>query len=80
MMKKVHNCKEIVNKVTLLLDGELNKKEEQDVLCELQRCMHCLEEYNLGQRFKNFISTRILRKSMPNPCLDKIKKNIENID
>lgn len=80
MIKKQHDCSEIVQKVELMLDGELNKREEQDVMCELQRCMHCLEEYNLQKRFKDFICNRVAKKIIPESCLEKIKQSINKLD
>ncbi len=50
-MKKHHDCKEVVQQFQLLLDGELHPKQEQEIMCELQRCIHCLEEYNLEKQF-----------------------------
>lgn len=76
MVSKHHDCTEVIEKVELLLDGELNAKDEQDVLCELQRCMHCLNEYNLEKRFKTFIQERVSKKCMPSPCLSKIKESL----
>lgn len=75
-MKKSHNCKEVVSQFNLMLDGELNPKEEQNVMCELQRCMHCLQEYNLEEKYRKFIQERVEKKRCPSTFLDKIKKQI----
>jgi anti-sigma factor RsiW len=80
MLKKHHDCKEIVTNVHMLLDGELNPKEEQDVLCELQRCMHCLDEYNLQGKFKKFLTERLEKKSISEECRQKIKEQINQLN
>jgi hypothetical protein len=79
MLKKNHDCSEVVKNVQLLFDGELNPKEEQDVLCELQRCMHCLDEYNLHEKYKNFLSTKLEKKSLSEECRKKILEQIYNL-
>lgn len=80
MLKKHHNCKEVVNQVNLMLDGELNAKEEQDVLCELQRCMHCLDEFNLQKRFKEFMQNKLEKKNISAECIERIKNQIAAIN
>ena len=77
IMKKSHNCKEVVSQFNLMLDGELNPKEEQDVMCELQRCMHCLEEYNLEEKYRKFIQERVEKKCCPSAFLNKIKTKVQ---
>jgi hypothetical protein len=76
MLKKNHDCKEVVDQVNLLIDGELNAKEEQDVLCELQRCMHCLDEFNLQKKFKDFMQIKLEKKNIPTACIERIKNQI----
>lgn len=76
MLNKNHDCSEIVKNVHLLFDGELNPKEEQDVLCELQRCMHCLDEYNLHEKYKKFLSTKLEKKSLSEECRKNILSQI----
>lgn len=77
MMKKSHNCKDVVNQFNLMLDGALNPKEEQDVLCELQRCLHCLEEYNLEEKYRNFIKEKVEKKCIPSGFLDRLRNCIK---
>lgn len=79
MLNKHHDCTEIVRNVHLLLDGELNPKEEQNVLCELQRCMHCLEEYNLQGKFKSFLSQKLEKKTLSDECRKSIVEQINSI-
>lgn len=80
MLKKHHNCKEVVDQVNLMLDGELNAKEEQDVLCELQRCMHCLDDFNLQKRFKDFMQNKLEKKNISAECIERIKNQIATIN
>lgn len=80
MLKKHHNCEEVVDQVNLMLDGELNAKEEQDVLCELQRCMHCLDEFNLQKKFKDFMQNKLEKKNISAECLERIKNQIATIN
>jgi len=77
-MNKKHDCKEVVTHFNMLLDGALNPKEEQDVMCELQRCIHCLEQYNLEEKYRKFLKERIEKKSCTPECIAKIKNILEN--
>lgn len=63
-----------------LIDGELNPKQEQDVLCEIHRCYHCLEEYNLEKRFKTYLSQRLesTRKPCPGSMLTELLDQIRH--
>lgn len=72
-MKKVHNCEDVVQQFNMLLDGELNPKEEQDVMCELQRCIQCLQDYNLEEKYREFIKNRVEKKSCSQGLISKIK-------
>jgi len=72
-MKKNHDCQDVVTQFNLLLDGALNPKEEQEVICELQRCLHCLEEYNLEEKYRNFIKNKVGKKGCSESLLQKIK-------
>ena len=76
-MRKSHNCKDVVSQFNLMLDGELNPKEEQNVMCELQRCMHCLQEYNLEEKYRKFIQERVQKKPCPSSFLTGLKTKIE---
>ena len=76
-MRKSHNCKEVLSQFNLMLDGELNPKEEQNVMCELQRCMHCLQEFNLEEKYRKFIQERVKKKPCPSPFLSGLKTKIE---
>ncbi|MCB0536779.1 MAG: hypothetical protein R2777_03630 [Chitinophagales bacterium] len=72
-MKKHHDCKEVVQQFQLLLDGELHPKQEQEIMCELQRCIHCLEEYNLEKQFKDFLQKKLERKTPTATFMAKLK-------
>lgn len=76
-MNKNHDCNEVVTHFNMLLDGALNAKEEQDVMCELQRCLHCLEKYNLEEKYRTFLKEKIEKKSLSPECIQKIRNFIE---
>lgn len=76
-MNKNHDCKEVVTQFNLLLDGALNPKEEQEVMCELQRCMHCLQEYNLENEYRGFVKKRVEKKCCPSQIITRLKNYIQ---
>lgn len=77
-MKKSHDCQDVVNQFNLMLDGALNSKEEQDVMCELQRCMHCLEEFNLEEKYRQFIKEKIEKKCVTQEFLHRLKNCVKS--
>ncbi|MCB0510560.1 MAG: hypothetical protein H6579_01315 [Chitinophagales bacterium] len=78
-MKKSHDCKEVVEQFNMLLDGSLNPKQEQDVMCELQRCMHCLQEYNLEEKYRNFVKEKVEKKCPTESFIGKLKDCIKGL-
>ena len=72
-MNKNHDCQDVVTQFNLMLDGALNQKEEQTVMCELQRCMHCLEEYNLEEKYRLFVKDRVEKKCASGEFISRLK-------
>ncbi len=69
-----HNCKDVAEKVEILLDGELDKEAEQHLIKEINKCSSCLEHYNIDKAYKEFIHNKMERKC----CTDKLKSEILN--
>ena len=67
-----HNCREVIDKVTELIDGELEDAQQEKLIKEINRCPSCLEHYKIDIAFKQFLKTRIQRK----PCAEQMKQEI----
>jgi anti-sigma factor (TIGR02949 family) len=72
-----HNCKDVADKLEILLDGELNSEEEAFLIKDIKRCSACLEHYNIDKAFKEFVQKKVERKccteTLKSEILDKIK-------
>ena len=75
-----HNCKEIVEKVEILLDGELDKATQEKLIKEIKRCPSCLEHYEIDEAFKKFVCQKLERKNCTNGLKAEILDKIKNID
>jgi mycothiol system anti-sigma-R factor len=67
-----HDCYQVVEKVFLALDGEMQEADMRVFLADINRCSHCLEHYEIEQSFKEFLTHRIARKVPPNGMRDSI--------
>jgi hypothetical protein len=72
-----HNYQELVRKVTMYLDNELNENAERELLQEIKANPAYLKVLSQEKSFKEFIKTRIHRRK-PSPALiqsikDKIR-------
>lgn len=70
-------CMEVISKVVLALDGELNENEEKNLYGELQQCSWCLEQYEIEKCFKSFLSKKIEKRCVSPECVANIKSRIK---
>ncbi|MCB0502182.1 MAG: hypothetical protein KDD32_05825 [Bacteroidetes bacterium] len=75
-----HNCKSVVEKVEILLDGELDKETECQLIKEINKCPSCLEHYAIDDAFKKFVKNKIDRKNCTKDLKDEILNKIKHID
>jgi len=65
-----HHCKELMADISLLLDGELNRHTEQQLLVEIESCPICKQYYNNHASYKANVSQKVTRMS----CGDDLKE------
>ena len=53
------DCKETLSHLSLLLDGELNKGIEKEVLEHIHNCWHCAEVKENETRLKELIKEKL---------------------
>lgn len=58
-----HNCNELISEISLLLDGELNRHAEQQLLDEIDSCSKCKQYYNNHVAYKKTVSQKLTRMS-----------------
>jgi len=69
-----HDCRNFLKKVFLVLDGEIPDEERTLFIMDIQRCKSCLEHYHIEKSFKEFLTTKVERRS----CSEKLKDDIIN--
>lgn len=67
-----HDCRNFVEKVFLVLDGELPEKDRNLFIADIQRCKGCLDQYNIEKAFKDFVVAKVERKG----CSEELKNDI----
>ena len=72
-----HCCQEIIEKVSLILDGEVIPKEEQQLIKEIQKCPSCLEKFHIEEAFKEFLTKKINRQKVSLALIQSIKEKIK---
>ena len=77
--KKYDCCPEIIQKVFLVLDGEMSAKEEKEFLSHLDGCPHCLEMFSIEKSFKEFLCAKVKKKKINSSLLITIKQKIQTL-
>ena len=67
------SCGELIDKLYLLLDDELNVKEEKILIEHLDMCGECLELFNIEKRYLQFIKERCEKKVVSKDLVTSIK-------
>ncbi|MEX0966642.1 MAG: zf-HC2 domain-containing protein [Bacteroidia bacterium] len=65
-------CKDVGQKVNLLLDNELPEKEQQEVLEHLRECKSCCELYEAEAHLKNQIRSQRGHHPVPKKVIEEV--------
>lgn len=68
--------KDLTRRVTLYLDGELSTEEERELLQEIQLNPQYVQLLSKEQNFKEFIKSRLQRKTVSPTLIQSIKDKI----
>ncbi len=74
----MHDCTKIIEKVYLVLDGELTIEEETSFMHEIDQCSYCLEKFNIEKSFKMFMANKMERKNGSAHLIAAIKEKIKS--
>lgn len=66
----------ITQRVMLYLDGELSNKEERQLLAEIQGNPEYLERFSMEKSFREFIKSKISRRTVSPALVQSIKDKI----
>ncbi len=71
------NYQELVKKVNMYLDNELNKDAERDLLREIKQNPAYLEVLSKEQSFREFIKSKVHRRKVSPALIQSIKDKIK---
>jgi len=71
-----NNFKDLSRRMTLYLDGELNTEQERELLQEIQQNPQYVQLLSKEQHFREFIKSRLQRKSVSPTLVQSIKDKI----
>ncbi|MFY0606354.1 MAG: anti-sigma factor [Cyclobacteriaceae bacterium] len=63
----------------LMLDNEANDSEEQYVVDHIDRCMSCLEQFEVEKQLRLLLKTKLAKKKVPVDLASEIKRKIHNL-
>jgi anti-sigma factor (TIGR02949 family) len=61
----------------LILDGEASPEEETKFYQHIDKCVYCLNNYELEKSLRQLIKTKIKKQSVPIDLVDSIKMKIQ---
>lgn len=76
------DCKEVYEKLELLLDGELTEQEKQKVFDHISYCKQCecKNRYEAERCFKEYIQKALYPKQVPPTVIEDIRAYVEQVD
>lgn len=74
-----HQCKELMSKVYLALDGALSPQEEKDVFCEVEKHQCCFEKLELEKKYRNLLFRSCRGKEVPDSLINTIKERVSQL-
>lgn len=72
-MKEVH-CNEVIERLYLWLDGELDAKYCADLEAHIERCAECLGRSGVERRFKEMIQEKCSQHEVPGSLVERIRQ------
>jgi hypothetical protein len=75
-MVNSQNYQDLIKKVTMYLDNELNKEAERDLLREIQQNPAYFELLKNEQSFREFIKSKVYRRKVSPALIQSIKEKI----
>ena len=72
-------CEEIISKLELLLDGELDPEKQKEVEEMVNDCEYCLEQYKIEKSFRKLLKSGFSSLMDSNGLLSSIKQKISSL-
>lgn len=69
-------CKELMDKLYLLLDEELSEREILGLKAHLEDCPGCLDRFEVEKEFKALVRRRCGTQAVPGELIQKIRESL----
>jgi mycothiol system anti-sigma-R factor len=76
-MDEIKDCKEVVERLYVFLDGELTDQRRDLIRRHLDECSPCLEAFEFETELRTMISSRS-KERCPDVLLDKIARVLQD--
>ncbi|MDW8333982.1 MAG: hypothetical protein RMM53_07180 [Bacteroidia bacterium] len=70
-------CEEIIAKLELLLDGELDPEKQEEVVKMIEECEYCMEQYNIERKLRRIIKNGSRKVDSPGNLVSGIMERIK---
>ena len=67
------NCREVLEEISLILDGELSPEKCEELKGHLERCTECFGRHETERLFKDLVRSRCGCESAPPQLLTRIR-------
>jgi mycothiol system anti-sigma-R factor len=73
------DCRTVLNRLYLYLDGEIAGDESTVIQLHLEECLSCMHHYGFEKDFKELIHRKCAGGAMPEGLTDRIKITIRRV-
>jgi mycothiol system anti-sigma-R factor len=73
------DCRTVLNRLYLLLDGELTADEGKVIQLHLEECISCMHHYGFERDFKELIHRKCAEGRAPEALVQRIRVNIRRV-
>lgn len=73
------DCRTVLNRLYLFLDGELAAEEGAVIQLHLEECISCMHHYGFERDFKELIHRKCAEGRAPEALVQRIRVNIRRV-
>jgi mycothiol system anti-sigma-R factor len=70
------DCRTVLNRLYLFLDGEIAGEETTVIQIHLEECFSCMHHYGFERDFKELVNRKCREGRVPEGLVERIKINI----
>ena len=73
------DCRTVLNRLYMYLDGEIAGEESTVIQLHLEECISCLHHYGFERDFKELVNRKCREGRVPEGLAERIKVNIRRV-